>query len=226
MKYENMPEMTCRHILWSVARHGESNRMMKGELEELGEEVDSSVDSISKVQTQILNLTSGKVNIFNDKGEFRDYYDIMQDIANIYDNLTSTNQAALTEILFGKMRGNQGSALIKAFQTGRIEEAFQSIQESAGSAMKEQERWMESIEAKIAQFKATFQNLSTTVISSDLVKNVVDGGTEVLNFLNKLIDKTGALIPLLTAIAGIETFKHFGNSNTNFALYGCESIVA
>jgi len=56
-------------------------RGMKGELEELGEEVDASVDSISKVQTQILNLTGGKVNIFDQNGEFRNYYEIMQDMS-------------------------------------------------------------------------------------------------------------------------------------------------
>ena len=43
---------------------------MKGELEDLGEEYDN-IESISKIQTQILNLTSGKVNIFDDNGKFR-----------------------------------------------------------------------------------------------------------------------------------------------------------
>lgn len=120
---------------------------MKGELEELGEEVDSSVDSISKVQTQILNLTSGKVNIFNDNGEFRDYYDILNDISKVYNDLSSTAQASLSEILFGKQRGNQGAALIQAFQSGQIEKAYKTAMNSAGSAMQEQERWMQSLEA-------------------------------------------------------------------------------
>lgn len=122
-------------------------RGMKGELEALGEEVDPAVDSISKVQTQILNLTSGKVNIFDAKGEFRDYYDIMEDIAEIYDDLSSTDKASLTEILFGKMRGNQGQALIQAFQSGQIQKAYATAMGSDGSAYEEQARWMESLEA-------------------------------------------------------------------------------
>ena len=40
-------------------------RGMKGELEELGEETDDNVESVSKMQTQILNMTHGKVNIFD-----------------------------------------------------------------------------------------------------------------------------------------------------------------
>lgn len=121
--------------------------MMKGELEELGEEVDESVDSISKVQTQILNLTGGRVNIFDDTGEFRDYYDIMLDISKVVDDLTSTERSSLYEILFGKMRGNQGAALIEAFQSGQIGKAYETALNSAGSAAAEQSRWLESLEA-------------------------------------------------------------------------------
>lgn len=163
-------------------------RGMKGELEELGEEVDSNVDSISKVQTQILNLTGGKVNIFDAKGEFRDYYNIMEDIAEIYDDLSSTDQASLSELLFGKNRGNQGAALLQAFKSGQIQKAYEAATGSDGSAYEEQARWMESLEAKTKQFQAAWQNLSQTVLSSDFLKGMVDTGTVLLNILTKIVD--------------------------------------
>lgn len=65
---------------------------MKGELEELGEESEG-VENISKMQGQILKLTKGKVNIFDGNGDFRSTYEIMKDIASIYDELSSTQQA-------------------------------------------------------------------------------------------------------------------------------------
>lgn len=120
---------------------------MKGELEDLGEEYDN-IESISKIQTQILNLTSGKVNIFDDNGNFRSTYDILKDISEIYDKLSDTDKADLTEILFGKMRGNQGIAIIQAFQSGQIDKAYEAAKNSAGSAQKEFDRWSQSIEAK------------------------------------------------------------------------------
>lgn len=179
---------------------------MKGELEELGEEVDESVDSISKVQTQILNLTHGKVNIFDDMGEFRDYYEIMEDIAEIYDDLSSTDKASLTEILFGKMRGNQGQALIQAFQSGQIQKAYETAMGSDGSAYEEQARWMESLEAKTKQFQAAWQNLSQTVLSSDFLKGMVDTGTLLLNILTKIVDTIS--LPG-TIVAGGSIFAFF-----------------
>lgn len=132
-------------------------RGMKGELEALGEEVDENVESISKMQTQVLNLTHGKVNIFDDNGEFKDYYDIMEGVAKIYSDLSSTEQASLSEILFGKQRGNQGAALIQAFQSGQIQKAYEDIQDSAGSAYEEQARWMESLEADFASLYRNMQ---------------------------------------------------------------------
>lgn len=181
---------------------------MKGELEELGEEVDESVDSISKVQTQILNLTHGEVNIFDDMGEFRDYYEIMEDISEVYDKLSSTEQASLVEILFGKMRGNQGAALIQAFQSGQIQKAYETALNSAGSAVAEQEKWMEGLEAKIQQFKAAWQELSITFLDSDFLKGLVDSGTTVLSILTQIIDKFGVLPTLLSGAGFAAFFKN------------------
>lgn len=168
-------------------------RGMKGDLEELGEEVDETVDSISKVQTQILNRTGGKVNIFDDMGNFRDYYDIMEDISEIYNELSDPNKADLTEILFGKQRGNQGAALIQAFQSGQIQKALDATLHAEGSAIQEQERWLESLEAKTAQFEAAFQSLSSTVLDSNLLKWFVDFGTGTVKVIDTVIDKLGSL---------------------------------
>ena len=180
-------------------------RGMKGELEELGEEVDESVDSISKVQTQILNLTHGEVNIFDDMGEFRDYYEIMEDISEVYDKLSSTEQASLAEILFGKMRGNQGQALLQAFQSGQIQKAYETALNSAGSAATEQEKWMQGLEAKVQRFQAAWQELSMTVLNSDFLKGLIDSGTALLEILTGIVD-AGAAIPLIFGGVGITAF--------------------
>lgn len=175
-------------------------RGMKGELEALGEEVDETVDSISKVQTQILNRTGGKVNIFDDMGNFRDYYDIMEDISEVYDDLNDPDKADLTEILFGKQRGNQGAALIQAFQSGQIQKALEATLNAEGSAMQEQERWLESLEAKIQQFEAAFQSLSSTILDSGLLKWFVDFGTGTVKVLDTIVDKLGSLGTILTGV--------------------------
>lgn len=167
-------------------------RGMKGELQALGEEYED-VESISKIQTQILNLTGGHTNIFDDNGNFKSTYDILKSISEVYDDLSDPTKADLTEILFGKMRGNQGIALINAFQSGQIEKAYESAISSAGSAQAEFDAWSESIEAHINDFKAAFESLSETVLDSDLIKNLVDGGTTLINVLETIVEHLGTL---------------------------------
>lgn len=182
---------------------------MKGELESLGEESEG-IESISKIQTQILNLTKGKVNIFDNLGNFRSIYDIMKDISEVYNDISQTDQASLTEILFGKMRGNQGSALLQAFQSGQIENAYKSTINSAGSAEKEQTKWLEGIEAKINRFKASWQSLSNTIVDSDFLKGLIDGGTTLLNLFDSIIDTVGVLP---TVLAGVSFFNGFNSGS-------------
>ena len=119
-------------------------RGMKGELQALGEESDG-IESISKIQTQILNLTGGKVNIFDNAGNFKSTYEIMKGISEVWTEISETDQATLLEIIAGKQRGNSISALLT--NMAQANKALNDSIESGGSAYEEQSRWMESLEA-------------------------------------------------------------------------------
>lgn len=174
-------------------------RGMKGELEELGEEVDDNVDSISKIQTQILNLTHGKVNIFDDEGNFRNIYDVMADISTIYDELSDANRASLLEIIAGKNRANAIQALINNW--GNVEKATEAAYNSAGTAYAENEKYLNSLEGHIAQLETTWQYLSNDVLDSEFVKGLVDGLANVLDTTDDIVKTIGTLPTLLAGIA-------------------------
>lgn len=183
-------------------------RGMKGELEALGEEYEN-VESISKIQTQILNQTNGAVNIFDKNGNFKSTYEILKGISKVWSDISQVDQAALLETIAGKQRGNQISALIQAFQSGQIEKAYEASVNSAGSAMQEQERWMESLEAKTQQLEAAFQSLSSTVFDSDFLKVLVDSGITLTNVLDTVIDKIGVIPTLITGGSITAFIKNF-----------------
>ncbi|WP_342759392.1 phage tail tape measure protein [Kineothrix sedimenti] len=184
---------------------------MKGALEELGEEYED-LESVSKIQTHILNLTQGQVDIMNeaDPTKFKDYYDILEDVSEVYDKLDQTTQADLLETLFGKQRGNQGAAILQAFQSGQVQKALDATMASAGSAYAEQEKWMDSLEAKTKQFEAAFESLSQTILNSNFLKGIVDSGTGAINIIDSIIDKVGILTPLLSGIGAVLGAKGLG----------------
>lgn len=71
--------------------------------------------------------------------------------------------------------------------------------ESAGSAAHENERYMESLEAKVQAVKAEFEDFSNRVLSKELVSGFLDAGQAVLQFVNTDFGAS------LTRIAGVGT---------------------
>lgn len=53
-------------------------RNTKGKLEEIGESTEGMVESVTRLQTQLLNLTNGKVNIMANPDTFKSTYQIMK----------------------------------------------------------------------------------------------------------------------------------------------------
>lgn len=183
-------------------------RGMKGELEDLGEDVDENVESLSKMQTQVLNLTHGDVNIFKDDGSFKSTYEIMQDIVKVYDDLTDTERASLLETIAGKNRANDVAALIQNW--GQVEKAMKAATNAEGTASQEQEKYMDSIEGRLNILKATWQSLSNTFMKSDFLKGLVSSLTGVLSLLDTLVNKIGTIPTLLTAAFATAAIKKVG----------------
>lgn len=163
---------------------------MKGKLEELEEPVDDLME-VSKVQTQILNLTHNQVDIFDkNTKEFRSTYDIIEDIANIWDSLNPTNRASLTEILFGKNRANIGLALIQSFQSGQTQRVLQDVTHSFGVATNEYNKMMEGIEAHSNALKGAVEQLSNTIFKKETVNGFIDFAKRFVELLTLIIKYT------------------------------------
>ena len=71
------------------------------------------------------------------------------------------------------------------------EDAYAAAMNSAGSAEKENQSFLNSIAGKQAQFKSAFESLSNDVINSDLVKFGVDMGTMMVKGLDGVINASG-----------------------------------
>lgn len=193
-------------------------RNTKGELEELGVESDGAVESLTKLQTQILNATSGRVNIFDNNGEFKSTYQILSELSNVWSDLDSIQRANLTTWIAGATQANTFSSIMENFGEGA--QAVQTALNSEGSAMQENARHMDSIEGRISQLKSTFQEFSTTLINTDFVKGIVSGAQQVLEVLNQIVSTIGA-IPTLLAGAGIAAFiKNFARQTFPISITG------
>lgn len=91
-----------------------------------------------------------------------------------------------------------------------IKQAYQTAEyESVGSAERELANYQKGIEYSLGKFKATFQEFSTTALSSDLVKSIIDTGSGTLDFITNIIDKVGLLNTILGSLGVAKGLKAF-----------------
>ena len=185
-------------------------RGAKTELEEAGLETEGMVSSTSELRDLIKSMTG--FDIMVDDTTFKDIKEIIVGIGKEWNNLSDINQAALLEKLAGKTQGNALAAALDNYKM--IEEAYAIAEDSAGSAMREQEKWEQGLEARTNKLKASLEELSTQFLDSDLLGGLIDTGRVFIDILSEIIDNLGLLPTLLGsggAIFGaIKAFKGEG----------------
>ena len=175
-------------------------RAAKSEAEDAGESTDGMAESVSELQKQLLALTGNKVNIMLDSKNFKSTYQILKELASVWGQLSDVTQANILEKIGGKRNANVVSAILNNFTIA--EEALATAQNSAGSALKENEKYLDSINGKIATMQASFQKLSSNILDSSIVKGFYTVITGVIDALNWINDATGGLVSNL-AVVGV-----------------------
>ena len=170
------------------------------ELEEEGLDTDGAVESKSKLRSQIKSLAG--VDIMTDTGAYKSTYEILSEIANVWENISDVDQAALLELLAGKRAGSVMSAILQ--NPDILADAFESANNAAGSAMRENEKYLDSIQGRIDLFNNALQTMWSNTLDSDLVKGFVNLATQLV----KIIDKIGLVKSTLIALATYSMVKH------------------
>lgn len=170
-------------------------RAAKTEAEAAGESTEGMADSTSELRDEILALTGQQVDIQLDENTFKSTVQIIRELSQVWDQLTDVSQANILELIGGKRNSNVVSALIENFET--VEEVIESAANSSGSALKENEAVLDSINGKISILKASFEELSTEFMDSDIIKDIVGIITDLVEDLS-FFEKSSTLLPWIS----------------------------
>jgi len=173
-------------------------RNTAGALQEMGEDSDGAAESITKLQQQLLGLTNNKVNIMLDENTFKSTYQIVKELSSVWGDLSDKAQADITRLVSGVRQGNAFSSLMTNFADGQ--NAVTTSLNSQNSAMEENQKYLDSISGRLSILKANFQEVSKTLINSDMIKGIVDLGSKLLSIVNI---GDGALIKIPLMITGL-----------------------
>lgn len=203
----------------TIALRIQGTEEAKAELESLGEDVeDYIVQTSSKLNEQVINLTKAAgnnykgVSLLDDNGNYRSTYEILQDIADVYDEIVADDQKAgtnrmqgLLELLAGKNRSNIAASIL---QNGdMLREVYESSQNSEGSAQEELDKYLDSVSGKISQTKNKLQELAYVSIDSEGLKTLIDLFNQLLTLVTSLVDNAGLLTTVFGAVGGVRSTK-------------------
>jgi TP901 family phage tail tape measure protein len=183
-------------------------RSAKTELEAAGESTEGMAESTSKLRSELLALTGGAVDIQFDDENFKSTYQILKELSDVWSQLTDVSKANILEKIGGKRNANVVAALIENFD--EAEEVIKTSADSAGSALAENEKYLDSISGRIEKLKASFEGFSTSVIDSGLAKFFVSLADSILQiatvFSNIAFDNIFTTFSTIATGAGITAF--------------------
>lgn len=187
----------------------------KQELEDLGEETDGMITTASKLRDTIQSATSAATkdgkgfDIFDSNGNYKSTYEIMQGLADLYDEIVkkdkelgTNNLNLLLETIAGKNRSNIAASIL---QNGdMLRSVYEDAQNSEGSAEKELNSYLDSVDGKFQQLQNRTQEFWYNVIDTTTVKSVLDFTTNLTEGASKFFKLVEKHLPtILGAIATI-----------------------
>ena len=135
------------------------------------------------------------IAILDQQGQLRSLYDVLTDVAEIWPELTKNEQAYYLNQQAGANQSQNLAAILSNFDTAA--KATATAVNSAGSAMKENEAYAESLDFQTNVLKADFQDLANNVIDKQLISALLTLGDAFLKAANTglgtFITKVGLL---------------------------------
>ena len=173
-------------------------RQIKGELDD-GEIIDeASISDAAKA------LHSVGISVADANGELRLTSDVLDDLAERWKTLTTAEQSYLAQSLAGKRQANILNALMNNWAEAQRQMTLYA--NGAGSALQENEIYLNSWEAKTKRLSAAWTQFVNDLIDTDLIKKALDGIIKIVEFLDtdvgRLLATAISVGTAVTALAG------------------------
>lgn len=180
-------------------------RQIKGELDD-GEIIDeASISDAAKA------LHSVGISVADANGELRLTSKVLDELAERWGSLTTAEQSYLAQSLAGKRQANILNALMNNWEEAQRQMTLYA--NGAGSALQENEIYLNSWEAKTKQLSAAWTKFVNDLVDTDLIKGALDAIIKLVGLLDTgvgrlLITTAGiatAVVAITGAISGLKT---------------------
>lgn len=135
-------------------------RSATSELTEMGEEVDDLVTSTSKYRAEIKALSGVDIMVDKEGTQYKSIYQILVEIAKVYDGLSDINKAQLLEDLAGKRNAQVLASIITNLDD--LTGSYEAAGNAAGTLAQANDVYLNSIQGKMNQLSTSYEQLIGT----------------------------------------------------------------
>lgn len=161
---------------------------------------DGTTETLSQVETVLNNLG---IKLRNSDNEFRNFGDVLDEVASGWENYSSVQQAAISKAFAGTRQSENFKVLMDNYDVAR--QYMETAANSAGTAEQKFGAYLDSIEAKTKSLQAAFESLSVNTFSTEMLGGIIEASTAVIKF----IDNTNLLKGSLAGLAAAGAIKGF-----------------
>lgn len=173
-----------------IARYGEmkvgNNKDENGELIDYNK-TDAALKSIG-------------ISIKDAQGQFRDFDDVIDELAEKWDSLDSVTQRYVATVMAGNRQQSRFIALVSS--GSRLKQIEDAANNSEDAGLLQYSKTLDSLESKLNQVSTSFQQFYMKIANGNTFKGAIDWINKLLQGFNKLsgAGKAGALLSIFNGI--------------------------
>ena len=154
-----------------ISRYGEMTSDPSKLVDSEGQEM--SLNRVDKA------LQTVGITIHDTAGEFRDFDDVIMELASKWDTIDKNTQRYIATIMAGNRQQSRFLALVSSYD--RLKELSETAANSEDASQLQFLKTLDSIEAKTQQFQTSMQSLYTDAGIENLYKGILDYGTKIID---------------------------------------------
>lgn len=175
---------------------GQASTVSRG-LQTIGININKVAQTSKQLEIAVGGATK-QIDLFDDAGNQLSTFDVLKQISEQWDNMTTSEKTAIASTLAGKTRFSVFTSVLSNFDDA-IKATNTSIN-SQGSAMKENEKYMNSLQANLNRLKGAFQELFANGGIGDFAKTLISATTNIFKFISAVGGLRTVILALVSAI--------------------------
>lgn len=168
-----------------------------------GKDTDDEGEALNDVE-KVLNKLDIKLR--DSVGEWRNFEDVLDEVADKWKNFGETERSQIATAIAGTRQQETFRALMNNYD--QVRDLTEVAANSTGTASKKMETYLDSVEAKTNELKATWESLVMSLNQSESYKGFLDICIGLLNNLPAVI---GYITSLIALFKGNTIFKALSN---------------